>query len=170
MKKKRNTRREIARAELKAWGNLKREQDEKREQIREIDNKLSALYDLHPQNLSGMPHASGTGDPTADAAHRNRQYTQTEETRKALLQASIAEIEQAIMRTTLIVSQLPPLECEVLKLRYLRYGVAKKGYWPKIAARMNVSVDYAKQLEWQGVDRFSRIKAKEKKRANDHLP
>lgn len=170
MNKKRNPRRAAARVELRAWGNLKREQDEKREQIREIDERLSALYDLHPQNLSGMPHGSTAGDPTAEAAHRNRQTIQSEESRKALLEAGIAELEQAMMRTTLIVAQLPPLECEVIKLRYLRFGVSTKGFWPKIARRMCVSTDYAKQLERQGVDRFAKLKAKEKKKANDSLP
>ena len=170
MKKKGNPRRVAIRRELTAWGNLKREQDEKREQIREIDEKLSALYDLHPQSLSGMPHGSGVSDPTAEAAHRNSCRISTEETRKALLEGTVAELEQAISRTSALVDQLPALECETIKLRYLRFGASPKGYWPKIARRLNVSVDYAKQLERQGVDRLAKIKAKEKKKANDSLP
>lgn len=169
MKKKSNPRRAAIRRELMAWGNLKREQDEKQEQIREINERLSALYDLHPQNLSGMPHASGVSDPTAEAAHRNRLSIETEETRKALLEASVAELEHIIMRTAALVAQLPSLECEVIKLRYIRYGVSPKGYWPKISRRLCISTDYAKQLERQALDRLAKIKAKER-RKNDPIP
>ena len=49
---------------------------------------------------------------------------------------------------------LPPLECEVIKLRYVEYGVAKSGYWEKVAQRMHVSQDWAKALERHGVERL----------------
>ena len=49
---------------------------------------------------------------------------------------------------------LPPLECEVIRLRYVEYGVAKSGYWEKVAQRMHVSQDWAKALERHGVERL----------------
>lgn len=49
---------------------------------------------------------------------------------------------------------LPPLEYEAIRLRYVKYGVAKGGYWERIAQQMHVSIDWAKTLERQGVDRL----------------
>lgn len=148
------TERAAIRRLLMYWGNAERARREKAERIAEIDQEIAGLYDLSPQRLTGMPHVARMGDPTADAAARNAKKLAGLEANKARLADEIAELDR---RTSLIeyeVMCLPPLESEVIRLRYVRYGVAKSGYWQKIARRVHVSESHAKKLESKGVDRL----------------
>lgn len=155
---KKTTRQEVRRV-LAYWGNVERAISQRLERIGEIGQELAALYDLRPAPLSGMPHGTEISDPTVRAAERNDLKVARLEIQKQWLETEIEAMREKAASIERAVMCLPPLESEVIRLRYLRYGVARAGYWAKIAARVHVSEDHAKTLERHGVDRLAgRIK------------
>lgn len=150
-------RRALVRGILQEWGNLTRLQKDNAERIAEIEQELAALYDLHPQQFTGAPGAAMPGDPTGAAAVRNRKRAAGLEAERTRLQLENAAHAAKAARIQGAVSRLPPLECEVIQQRYQRYGMAKKGFWPRIARRVHVSEAYAKELEGKAVDRLAGV-------------
>jgi hypothetical protein len=149
-----NEERAAIRRLLMYWGNAERARREKAEHIVEIEAEIEALYGLRSTKLSGMPHGSGISDPTSAAVIRNEKRIKGLQATKDKVQAEIDELDYRAGLIEYEVMCLPPLESEVIRLRYIRYGVAKKGYWQRIARRAHVSEDHAKTLERNGVDRL----------------
>ena len=139
---------------LMYWGNAYRARREKAEKIAEIDAEIQGLYDVKTQQLSGMPHGTGVGDPTAQQAMRISHKIKGLQSCRERCEMEIADLDKKVEQIETEVMCLPPLEYETIKLRYVRYGVAKSGYWLRIARRLNVSVDHAKTLERNGVDKL----------------
>lgn len=140
---------------LMYWGNAERARKEKAERIAEVEQEINAIYDLHPQALTGMPHGTGISDPTADVAVRATKRAAGLVAIKARLETEMRELDRRASLIEYEVMCLPPLECEVIRLRYVRFGVSTTGYWRKIAMRVNVSEDHVRRLERQGVDRLT---------------
>lgn len=139
---------------LMYWGNADRARSDKAEQIAETEQQLKGLYDIRPQVLTGMPHGGGISDTTMETALRNIKKAAGLEARIKRLSSEMADLDRIASMVEYEVMCLPPLECEVIRLRYVRFGVAKKGYWSKIAMRIHVSEDHAKTLERHGVEKL----------------
>ena len=153
-KEKRQNERAAVRRLLMYWGNAERTRTDKERQLIAIDEEIESQYDLHPQRLTGMPHGSGVSDATYNAALKATREIKRLERKKQRLEAELQELNYHASMIEFEVMCLPPLECEVIKLRYVEYSAAKKGYWEKIARQMHVSPSWAKALEGQGVDRL----------------
>lgn len=139
---------------LMYWGNAERARQAKAERIAELDQEINALYDLHPQILTGMPHSTAISDPTSATALSSEKKVAGLRATQARLTDEMNEMDRRASLIEFEVMCLPPLESEVIRLRYLKYGVAKKGYWVKIAWRVHVSEDHARRLERNGVDKL----------------
>jgi hypothetical protein len=139
---------------LMYWGNAERTRTEKEQALIGVDEEIEAQYDLRPRQLTGMPRGSGLPDSTpATAAKASREIKRLRK-RKKRLEGELQKLDHWAGMIEFEVMCLPPLEYEAIRLRYVKYGVAKKGYWEHIAQQMHVSVDWAKTLERQGVDRL----------------
>lgn len=150
-------RRDEVRKVLRFWGNLAFLRLCKQKEKDEVEEELNALYELSPAQASGMPHGSDISDTTAKKALNN-------ERKAARLRAEIERIEDELAdikhRSGMIedaVAHLPPLECKVIWLKYITFGSHKEGYWRQIAQTVYVSIDHAKKLERQGVDRLAEM-------------
>ena len=153
-KEKRQNERAAVRRLLMYWGNAERTRTDKERQLVAVDEEIESQYDLHPQRLTGMPHGSEVSDATYNAAVKATREIKRLERKKQRLEAELQELNYHASMIEFEVMCLPPLECEVIKLRYVEYGVAKSGYWEKIAQRMHVSQDWAKALERRGVEKL----------------
>lgn len=153
-KEKRQNERAAVRRLLMYWGNAERMRTEKERQLIAIDEEIESQYDLHPQRLTGMPHGSGISDTTYNTALKATREIKQLEMKKQRLETELQDLKYHAEMIEFEVMCLPPLECEVIKLRYVEYGVAKSGYWEKVAQRMHVSQDWAKALERHGVERL----------------
>ena len=150
----RREKRAAVRRLLMYWGNAERMRTDKEKMLVAIEDEIESQYDLHPQRLTGMPHGSGISDTTSATATRAAREIKRLERKKRRIESELDELNYHAGMIEFEVMCLPPLEYEVVKLRYVSYGVAKKGYWEKIARQMHVSQDWAKALERQGVDRL----------------
>ena len=139
---------------LMYWGNVLEARKVKIEHISQIDQQIAGLYDARPSSLSGQPRASEPGNPTQAAAMRNEKKVKALEANKERLLGEVAEMDRRASMIEYEVMCLPPLESQVIRLRYTKYGVAKKGYWQKIARKIHVSESHAKRLEAAGVDKL----------------
>lgn len=136
------------------WGNAERTMAEKEKMLADIDEEMEAQYDLPPRQLTGLPCSSGLPDSTpATAARVSRKAKQLKKKRERL-ETELKNLDYWAGMIELEVMCLPPLECEAIRLRYVKYGMAKKGYWERIAQQMHVSTDWAKSLERHGVDKL----------------
>lgn len=152
--RERQSERAAVRRLLMYWGNAERTRADKERMLISVDEELDAQYDLHPKQLTGMPRGSGLSDSTpATAVKVSREVKRLREKKKRL-EAELQNLNRWTEMIEFEVMCLPPLEYEAIKLRYVKHGVAKKGYWERIARQMHVSVDWAKALERQGVDRL----------------
>lgn len=139
---------------LMYWGNVQRARRDHQEAISRAEQEIESLYDLRAGKSDGMPGANAPGDPTGENVARNEAKIHGMEKHIAFLRR---ELDNMNYKAALIEEEimcLPPLENEVVRLRYGRYGVSTKGYWPKIAKRVQISQDWAKALERQAVDRL----------------
>lgn len=148
----RKTARAKVRRLLMYWGNAERTKTEKERRIIEADEEIESLYDLHPQCLSGMPHSGVISNPTFDSAAKATREIKRLERKKQRLEDELKELNRRAGLIEFEVLCLPPLECEVIKQKYVNFGVATSGYWPQIARKMHVSEDWAKALERRGVE------------------
>lgn len=139
---------------LMYWGNAERTRADKEKMLINVDEEIEAQYDLHQQQLTGMPRGSGISDSTPATAARVSRELRRLEKKKKRLEDELRNLNHWAGMIEFEVMCLPPLEYEAIKLRYVKYGVAKKGYWERIAQQMHVSADWAKTLERQGVDRL----------------
>lgn len=139
---------------LMYWGNAERTRTEKERKLVAVDEEIESQYDLHPQRLTGMPHGSEVSDATYNAALKATREIKRLERKKQRLETELQELNYHASMIEFEVMCLPPLEYEAIRLRYVKYGVAKGGYWERIAQQMHVSIDWAKALERQGVDRL----------------
>lgn len=156
MTEKQSADRATIRRLLMYWGNVERVRTEKAERIAEIEQMIQALYDLSPASLTDTPRKNDISDPTYTSMARNEKRRRGLEAAKARMQEEVDEMDRRAAMIEYEVMCLPPLESEVIRLRYVKHGVAKKGYWQKIARRVHVSEDYAKKLEAKGVDKLIR--------------
>lgn len=154
METKRSEERAAIRRLLMYWGNVLNARREKGERIAQINQEIDGLYDVRPASVTGQPRASEPGNPTQAAAIRNEKKVAALEANKARLQEEIENMDWRAGMIEYEVMCLPPLESEVIRLRYTKYGVAKKGYWQKIARKVHVSESHAKKLEAMGVDKL----------------
>lgn len=138
---------------LMYWGNAERTRAEKEQLLVSLDEEMDALYDLRPQQLTGMPRA-GVSDSTPAAAQRASREARRLERKKQRIEDELQRLNYWAGMIEFEVMCLPPLECEVIRLRYVKYGTAKRGYWERIARQLHLSTDWAKTLERQGVDRL----------------
>lgn len=152
--RERQSKRAAVRRLLMYWGNAERTRADKEQMLISVDEELDAQYDLHPQQLTGMPRSSGLSDSTpATAAKVSREVKRLRDYKKRL-ETELQNLDRWTAMIEFEVMCLPPLEYEVIKLRYVKCGAAKRGYWERIARQMHVSIDWAKTLERQGVDRL----------------
>ena len=139
---------------LMYWGNAERTRTDKEKELVAVEEEIETLYDLRPACLTGMPGGSEISDSTSAAAGRAMREKKRLERKKQRIEKELEELNYHAGLIEFEVMCLPPLECEVIKLRYVEYGVAKSGYWEKIAQQMHVSQDWAKALERHGVERL----------------
>ncbi len=148
--------RKAARAKVRRllmyWGNAERTKTEKERQIIEVDEEIESQYDLRPQCLSGMPHSGVISDSTFNSAMKATRETKRLERKKQRLEDELKDLNYRAGLIEFEVLCLPPMECEVIKQRYVNFGVATSGYWQQIARKMHVSEDWAKALERRGVE------------------
>lgn len=152
----RREKRAAVRRLLMYWGNISRARRDNETRISEIEQEIAALYDVQAQQFTGMPHGTSISDPTYHRATCNTSIIAGLHAEKALLQEENARFDRDGELIRHEVLCLPPLESEVIELRYCRFGYAKKDYWARIAARVHVSVDNAKKLERKGVDELTK--------------
>ena len=138
------------------WGNIPKAKRRALQRLAEIEDELANLYDLQPAQLSGMPHGSEISDTTARRAARAICSGKALKREQSALQGTVQRLERDYDLIEREVMCLPPLQCEVITLRYSEYGYAKKDYWTKIARRVHTSVDNAKTLERKGVRALTR--------------
>lgn len=154
MDAERQNERAAVRRLLMYWGNAERMRTEKERQLIAIDEEIENQYDLRPQRLTGMPHGNGISDTTYSTAIKATREIKQLELKKQRLEAELQDLKYHAGMIEFEVMCLPPLECEVIKLRYVEYGVAKSGYWEKVARKMRLSQDWAKALERRGVEKL----------------
>lgn len=140
---------------LMYWGNAERTRADKEQLLISVDEEIEALYDLRPQQLTGMPRGSGVSDSTPAAAQRASREAKRLEKKRQRLEDELQKLNYWAGMIEFEVMCLPSLEYEVIRLRYVKYGTAKRGYWERIARQLYISPDWAKKLERQAVDRLT---------------
>lgn len=153
--KKRDEERAAIRRLLVYWGNCERWIVDKEGELTAIENELNGIYDLKSKNGNGMPSGGQISDPTAQTAMNAEHKKEQLERRRERIKEDIDKIKYRAEMIKTEVLQLPPHECEVIKLRYITFGLETKGFWPKVAAKTHYSVDNVKALERHGVDRLA---------------
>lgn len=133
------------------WGNIPKTKRRALQRLAEIEDELANLYDLQPAQLSGMPHGSEISDTTARRAARAICSGKALKREQSALQGTVQRLERDYDLIEREVMCLPPLQCEIITLRYCEYGYAKRDYWRKIAERVHTNPDYARQIERKGV-------------------
>lgn len=150
--------REAVRAALQEWGNtLARIEELNREIERKEQERLALSDTLQAAKMSGEPRGTGVGDPTQAAATRSWRERAELDARIAKLFATIAALEDKKLEVDMALLKLPPLEHDVITLRYDKYRLEVYGYWPKIAQKLHITEDYAKKLEAKGVDGLKKL-------------
>ena len=139
---------------LMYWGNAERTRTEKERLLISVDEEIEAQYDLHPQQITGLPHGTELPDSTPTTVIKASRELKRLRKKKKRLEDELQNLDHWVGMIEFEVMCLPPLEYEAIRLRYVKYGVAKGGYWERIAQQMHVSIDWAKTLERQGVDRL----------------
>lgn len=147
-------RRDQARGRLEVWANvpamIRVLQDEADGYAAEVEQLLAPT----PTAYDRQPGGSGPGDPTAAMAARHERYLSWARRQVGCINRRMAAYQQYAAEVDRCVALLPSLECRVVLLRYRDYAGARSGYWGKIARRLHISEDYAKQLERQALDRL----------------
>ena len=133
------------------WGNIPKTKRRALQRLAEIEDELANLYDLQPAQLSGMPHGSEISDTTARRAAKAICSGKALKREQNALQGTVQRLERDYDLIEREVMCLPPLQCEIITLRYCEYGYAKRDYWRKIAERVHTNPDYARQIERKGV-------------------
>lgn len=133
------------------WGNIPKTKRRALQRLAEIEDELANLYDLQPAQLSGMPHGSEISDTTARRAAKAICSGKALKREQSALQGTVQRLERDYDLIEREVMCLPPLQCEIITLRYCEYGYAKYDYWSKIASKVHTSVDNAKTQERKGV-------------------
>ena len=139
---------------LMYWGNAERTRTGKERLLISVDEEIEAQYDLHPQQITGLPHGTELPDSTPATVIKASRELKRLRKKKKRLEDELQNLDHWVGMIEFEVMCLPPLEYEAIRLRYVKYGVAKGGYWERIAQQMHVSIDWAKTLERQGVDRL----------------
>lgn len=139
---------------LMYWGNAERTRTEKERLLISVDEEIEAQYDLHPQQITGLPRGTELPDSTPATVIKASRELKRLRKKKKRLEDELQNLDHWVGMIEFEVMCLPPLEYEAIRLRYVKYGVAKGGYWERIAQQMHVSIDWAKTLERQGVDRL----------------
>lgn len=152
---KRKEDRARVRAQLEAWANVpmmvKQLQDEIEDYAAAVEHVLSPKATQYDK----QPGGGGVGDPTAAQAAKYERYMAWAREQTGILHRRMEQYQRYAAEVERCIALLPSLECKVVLLRYREYGGVKSGYWGKIARRVHVSEDYAKELEGKAVDRLS---------------
>lgn len=156
MSERKREARAATRRQLMRWRNTLDTIDRLREESGILTEELAACYDLRAAKPSGTP-GTGPGDPTGRAAIANEKKAKRLERDLEHVASRLHELQYYVAMIEDAVNGLPALECQIVRLRYVTYGRALKGFWPALAALIPVSVDYAKKLEARAVDRLSGI-------------
>lgn len=141
---------------LMYWGNIGKAKQRSYRRLAEIEQEIEGIYDLQPQQLTGMPHGSQISDSTSRKAAKAICITAGLNAEKERLQQDIAALERDFDMIRYEVMCLPPLQSDIITMRYCDYGYAKREYWAKIATRAHTTVDNAKRAEHKGVVALAR--------------
>lgn len=136
---------------LMYWGNIGKVKQRNLRRLAEIEQEIESAYDIRPQQLTGMPHGTQIRDMTGQSAERAIYMTAGLKAEREMLQRDTETLDRDFDMIRHEVMCLPPLQSEVITLRYCEYGYAKRGYWAKIAERVRTTEDNAKRTERKAV-------------------
>lgn len=140
---------------LKRWGSATQTCRHKQEEIARLNGLIAGTYDLHAQQLTGMPHGSGVSDPTAFTAAKADRMREAYQRRITDIVDDIAELMDFCTAIDQLLDDLPADQRRIIDLRYRRFSGTQYNLWVRVARLAGVSEDWAKSLERRAVDTLS---------------
>lgn len=101
------------------WGRIDRRINELMEQMRVAVDRANSLYELGGSRpMDGQPHGSVTGDPVYRAVERIQHMRELFAAEIETCEAQIKEAQEFKAAVNEAVSTLPPIQQDILRLRY----------------------------------------------------
>ena len=141
---------------LMRWGSAKRNAKNMDKQVEGLKELIEAVTDISPQVITGMPHGTTVGDPTAAKAERLMR------TKEQCLD-SITEIldkigEEASFMAYIddVLEEFPAAQKRVIELKYITYGADTRPPWVRIGIKMDKTDKAVRRLEERAIARMAR--------------
>ena len=101
------------------WGRIDRRINELMEQMRVAVDRANSLYELGGSRpMDGQPHGTVTGDPVYRAVERIQHMRELFAAEIETCEAQIKEAQEFKAAVNEAVSTLPPIQQDILRLRY----------------------------------------------------
>ena len=141
---------------LMRWGNAKRNTKNMDKQVEDLKELIDAVTDIHPQVITGMPHGSSVGDPTAQKAEELiKTKNDCLDSIRDILN-KIGEESSFVAYIDDVLEEFPAAQKRVIELRYYYYGADTRSPWVKIGIKMDKSDKAARRLEERAIARMAR--------------